>query len=94
MVPGTKDLMRLVPAALVSLMGTGKEEDPPDTPGIRNCSWQAKRRGSFHLFILPQKEKLFPSGHLFWALSSDTVARGRAVPGFAEGGRSAQWSLP
>ena len=28
LVPGAKDLMSLVPAALVSPMGIGKEEDP------------------------------------------------------------------
>lgn len=61
--------MSLVPAALVSPMGIGKEEDPLTPPGIRNCSWEAKRRGSFHLFVLLQEEKLFPSGHLLGRLA-------------------------
>lgn len=67
-VPGTKDLVSLVPATLVSPMGIGKEEDSP-TPQESGVAAGKQRGGEFPPLCPASGEKTFPPGRLFVPLA-------------------------
>lgn len=77
MVPGTKDLMRLVPAALVSLMGTGKEEDPP-TPQESGIAAGRQRGGGVSTSLSCLRRKNFSLLAIFFGRLALTQWQGAA----------------
>lgn len=85
-VVGTKDIKSLVPATLAP--GMGVEEDAQH-PRNQELQLGSKEEGSFHLFALPQEEKLSPPQPSSCALLSDTGGRGHAASGFEKGVRTA-----
>lgn len=64
-VPGTKDFMSLVPATLVSPMGTGKEEDPL-TPQESGTAAGRQRGGGVSTSLSCIRRKNFSLLAIFW----------------------------